>query len=120
MVSKYSLIFSFIAFSFVACGGAKTNTHIVDGSAPVLIKTNPSSVSRGATLELTGTGFSIVAAENIVSIGGISVPATTYATTNGEEKIILTVPAAATIGSSTLFVVIDGSVSNPMTMTITP
>ncbi|GEM_PF-4601916 len=72
-------------------------------------------------MELVGAGFSLVAQENIVTTGGASTVASTYeVASDNHEKITFKVPSHATPGNSSLLVIVEGDVSNPVTFTVKP
>ena len=107
--------------SFISCGRTVADGNIPSGSAPVLMTANPGSASHGSSVSLVGVGFSIVAEENIVSIGGVTAQAASYAVSNdGAEVVTFTLPDGAPTGSSGVMVIIDGEASNTLPFTVTP
>ncbi|QQR81061.1 MAG: IPT/TIG domain-containing protein [Deltaproteobacteria bacterium] len=115
------LIVACLGFLF-SCGGARTTT-VADGSAPILLSITPLSVSRGSTVTLSGSGFSIVPQENVILLGGTSTPASNYITNSSGEAITFIVPNNTPLGDQPLTVIVEGfadSISNPITLTITP
>ena len=124
MVSKYyKIIFSlFAASTLLSCGGA-TITTIADGSAPIILSTSPLSSSRGSMVTITGTGFSIVPQENVIIVGGASVPATNYLASGTGESITFQLSDTTALGDQNLVVLVEGAngiTSNQITLTITP
>jgi hypothetical protein len=81
----------------------------VDASAPSIAAINPESGLVGTTVTITGTNFSPVASENIVTFNGINAPVTSATTT----QLITKVPINATTGLITV-IVKNKSVSGPI------
>ena len=114
--------FVFIALACVSCGDSRSLGSNTSGSAPVLLSSNPAAASPGSEIILKGSGFSVVAQENIVSVAGASAVAEKYevASDDGSESITFHVPATAAPQAGAIAVVIDGEASNTIPFTINP
>lgn len=72
-------------------------------------------------MEITGVGFSIVSIENIISLGGTTIPASSYKVNDsGNEVLTFDIPNTLPTGDTTLLVIVDGEPSNSMKVTVTP
>ncbi|MBI4366569.1 MAG: IPT/TIG domain-containing protein [Deltaproteobacteria bacterium] len=93
---------------------------------PILTRAAPIAGRAGDTITLFGFGFSVEHPNNLVHIGGTITPATSYALVNpaiaGEiERLTFTVPAAATVGATTVFLsVFDRASNNSVAFTVLP
>jgi hypothetical protein len=64
---------------------------------------------------LQGQGFSFVAQENVVALGGASVVADEYAVDpDGGESLTFTIPEEASAGDTEVIVVVEGNTSNSL------
>lgn len=81
----------------------------------------PAVGSPGTSLRIEGVGFSLVAAENVVTVGGSSATASLYGVIeNSGEFLTFDVPEEATAGDGILFVTVAGVSSNALPFTVTP
>lgn len=70
---------------------------------------------------MEGSGFSIAAPENVVSVGGASVVAGSYEIgDDGTERLTFEVPEDAPLGESPLLVIVGNRPSNSLDFTVTP
>lgn len=124
MVSKnaFTRLLSLTFFCLaLACGSASTERDGTTGPTLLLLSVSPSAGSPGTTVELLGNGFSLVAPENVVTVGQTSAVASTYRITEtSREAITFDLPANAQPGEGPLFVVVEGEASNSLTFTVTP
>lgn len=118
-----------------ACGSSDTaqfDASIATGLPPVISTVTPTPAAIGATLTVTGYGFSIAAPFNVLTItNGVtssSVSASTYslvptatASATAIEQLTFTIPASTPIGANTVFLFVVGNTSNSdITLTVTP
>ncbi len=116
-------------FVLSACGqssGPGLDPTIATNTFPLLTRVAPTAGKPGDTITLFGSGFSEVATENIVNIGGATMQATNYALVDppavGEvESLTATVPAAVPVGIQSIFVIVfENTTNTDLTFTVTP
>lgn len=116
-----------------AVGGAESaapsvDTSVPTGLAPIISTITPNPAAIGATVTVTGFGFSSVSPSNILTIGGQSAiaDAGSYAlvipaTATSIESLTFTVPAGTPVGVQTVFLTVVNMISNAdLTLTVTP
>jgi hypothetical protein len=116
------LLVSFLFFGF-GCGSVSESggSRIIGGGTPLLVSADPTEASIGSTVEVRGSGFSFVPAENILSVGGASVPASAYfIDDDGNQVLSFEIPEDAPQGDQALFAIVQSNVSNTLTMTVNP
>jgi N-acetylneuraminic acid mutarotase len=69
---------------------------------PLLVSFLPASGGIGESVSINGTGFSLVAANNIVKFNGVTATVTSVSTTSNPMTLFVTVPAGATTGKLTV------------------
>ncbi|HSA58483.1 MAG TPA: hypothetical protein VLJ37_02205 [bacterium] len=70
---------------------------------------------------LAGRGFSYVAPENIVSVGGVTQAADAYdVAEDGTESLTFLMPDDAAEGETAIIVVTEGRTSNALPFTVLP
>jgi hypothetical protein len=70
---------------------------------------------------ITGRGFSFVAPENVVSVGGATVSAEAYdADEDGTESLSFVMPEDTDEGDTAIIVVTEGRTSNALPFTVLP
>jgi hypothetical protein len=118
-LKRLSILFCIIALC-VACGSGTTITFdptIAMQTDPYVVRLSAATAREGDQLQIFGGGFSTAAANNVVTIGDISVVADDHAfvanpADTGVEVLTITVPAGITIGPVTLYVFVLGNTSN--------
>lgn len=86
-----------------------------------MTRVSPSSAAAGAAVDVIGVGFSLVAQENTIIVGGVSTLASSYRVTEeGEEVITFSIPSGVSSGESPLLVVVEGETSNSLNFTVAP
>ena len=80
---------------------------------------DPASASPGSTVLLVGNGFSFIAPENVVSVGGAAVPASNYAIDDaGDQVLTFEVPMESPDGDQPLLLIVHGTPSNVLNFTV--
>ena len=102
-----------------------TSESVTEGP-PHLASITPATAAAGASIALRGTGFSVVAGENIVWFGTEAVVAVSYLplaspTATEIEEIQATVPTTLTAGSYNVMVQTGDQTSNAdLNLTVSP
>ena len=113
----------------MACGGGTEldiSDNVPTGSPPLVFDVSPNTAAVGDQVLVSGIGYSIVPAENIIHFGDTAVVAETYALldppqNNAVEQLTFTMPTDADIGDHLLLLTVDGEPSNADTdFTVTP
>jgi len=81
-----------IAISGLALNGCKKNS--LASTTPTITSFTPTSGTTGTTVVITGTNYSIIAANNTVSFNGVE----TIVLASSASQLTVTVPAGATSG----------------------
>src|SRR5262245_25136930 len=82
---------------------------ISSGSRPFVLSAEPDSAAGGDAVTVTGRGFSYVAPENVVSVGGTAQVANTFdISEDGTESLVFTMPDDAAEGETTIIVITEG------------
>jgi len=110
---------------FAGCAAidrSQPDTHTVSGSGvPVITRVAPDVASVGDSITLTGQGFSFVAPENVVAVGGSSGSADEYAIADdGTESLTFTLPDDAIAGETEILVIVEGNPSNTLPFVVEP
>ena len=124
-------LFFLMAVTLCAAFGGDNDSFLFDPSVvtqtpPLVTRTDPAAGGVGSAVTIFGSGFSSIAANNIVTLGGVSAIAETYALAadpqGGEvESITITVPTNAVMGTNPVFVIVFEETSNAdMVFTVTP
>ena len=122
----------FIIFLLIfvsACGSTVETSY--DGSVvtqlpPYVARVDPAAGKAGDTVTIFGFGFSDEGPNNIVSFGAASTAASAYNLIAGGvspeiESLTVTVPAGATVGACSVFVMVFDNISNSnVTFTVNP
>lgn len=117
---KFGVAIGLLIFACVSTED-ESGRRVIGGATPVLVSSEPSEAGPGATVEVVGSGFSIVPAENIVSFGGASAIASEYVIDpDGNQTLLVEVPAEAPEGNQPLFVIVRGTPSNSLDFTVNP
>ncbi len=124
----------FIAFcvltALCACGDVAPSdvfeANVATGLPPTVTRVAPTTAAVGSTVTIFGYGFSVIPTDDIVLIGGVVVPASTYDVATpqaaGEiEQLTVVIPVDQPVGATTLgLVVYDEASNNDVALTITP
>ncbi len=120
----------FILILFIsACGGGGQNidTTFLNTDSPqvVVIAALPNSAKVGSTIQVQGIGFSPVMNQNVILVAGTSTAATAYSlvaspSTSGgaTDQLSFVLPSQASVGSSTLQVLVGENPSNAIAFTV--
>ncbi|MBL7684619.1 MAG: IPT/TIG domain-containing protein [Deltaproteobacteria bacterium] len=104
---------------FLSCGSGSDSSNAV---GLLLTKSQPTSGKPGDIIYLEGQGFSAAAPENIIFIGQKTTLAQSYKiiqTTSGNtEQIEFQIPLNATLGDTSLFIMVNDQASNSIPFTI--
>ena len=117
-----------LAFTLVGCGEEAISdiSASITEAPPNLSSVTPATAAQGATIALRGSGFSVVAQENVVWIGTESMVATNYLllnppTSSEIEEIQATLPASLIPGTYAVIVQTGDMMSNGnLNLTVTP
>jgi hypothetical protein len=113
---------------FAACGGTTETfpSDVPTQAPPIVSSVTPTSGKAGDTITINGLGFSSIAPNNTVVIGGVGTSATSYAILNPPtateiESLTATVPVGAAVGASSVLVIVYENASNADVMfTVNP
>ena len=111
------------------CGNedlAPIDPSVATSSLPVITRISPATGAIGTTATIFGYGFSTNPLVNMVSVGGTTTTAATYALVSppiaGEiESLTFTIPTGAPLGVQPIFVIVfDNTTNTDITFTVTP
>lgn len=126
---KKFFTFTGLTLLLAACGNSDPlalDSSVVTKTQPVITAVQPTTGAAGESIQILGTGFSIEASNNIVTLGKIATGASAYAllanpSGNSIESLTITVPTGATVGDAPVFVtVFDGTSNADIIFTVKP
>ena len=119
LLSKIIILSAFIAL-FISCSSSDSATPTPVDTKPTISSFSPQSAGLGSTITITGTNFSTTAANNVVTINGVTATVTAATAT----QLSVTVPACSgtgdvkvTVGSTTATAASQFTFVSPPTIT---
>lgn len=111
----------------IGCGDdlPQLSPSIVTDELPLITRIAPTTARGGDTVAIFGIGFSNVPGENLVFVGEQLTQAATYALAPAAvgaelETLTFVVPANATVGDTTVRMMINNFGSNAVAFTVSP
>jgi hypothetical protein len=115
MVSRKLLILVAITCFSAACASSN------DAAQSLILSVVPATGSPGDQIQVFGANFDTTAGLNIITLADVSSVADSFdIAPDGSEVLTFEIPAGATVGATTLLVLVNNLPSNGFDFTVTP